>query len=47
MKKHKISWNEIYLKIETLKNALKKKDKIFGIPRGGQIVVWINWDDGC
>tara|TARA_R110000787_G_scaffold70574_4_gene156829 strand:- start:5703 stop:5999 length:297 start_codon:yes stop_codon:yes gene_type:complete len=39
MKKHKISWEEIYLKIETMKNALDKDtDKIYGIPRGGQIV---------
>ncbi len=38
MKKHKISWKEIYDKVETLKNALAKEDKIYGIPRGGQIV---------
>ena len=39
MKKHKISWEEIYLKIKTMKNALNKNtDKIYGIPRGGQIV---------
>jgi GTP cyclohydrolase I len=38
MKTYKITWEEIYAKIETLKNNLVKKDKIYGIPRGGQII---------
>jgi len=39
MKKHKVTWNEIYLKIDAMKEALtNKKDKIYGIPRGGQII---------
>jgi GTP cyclohydrolase I len=38
MKTYKITWEEIYAKIETLKNNLDKKVKIYGIPRGGQII---------
>jgi len=38
MKKYKVTWDEIYAKIKTLKESLVKKDKIYGIPRGGQIV---------
>tara|TARA_R110000803_G_scaffold75455_1_gene139824 strand:+ start:1029 stop:1871 length:843 start_codon:yes stop_codon:yes gene_type:complete len=39
MKKHKVTWEEIYLKIETLKNSLNtNSDKIYGIPRGGQVI---------
>jgi GTP cyclohydrolase I len=39
MKKHKVTWEEIYLKIETLKNSLETNfDKIYGIPRGGQVI---------
>tara|TARA_R110000744_G_scaffold51_1_gene211 strand:+ start:830 stop:1675 length:846 start_codon:yes stop_codon:yes gene_type:complete len=39
MKKHKITWEEIYLKIDAMKDALdNKNDKIYGIPRGGQII---------
>ena len=38
MKKVKISWSEIYDKVNTVKESLTKKDKIYGIPRGGQIV---------
>ena len=39
MKKHKVTWEEIYLKIETLKNSLNtSSDKIYGIPRGGQVI---------
>ena len=39
MKKYKISWEEIYEKVKVLKSNLENKnDKIYGIPRGGQIV---------
>lgn len=38
MKKYTITWEEIYAKINTLKESLVKEDKIYGIPRGGQII---------
>lgn len=39
MKKHKVTWEEIYLKVDAMKQALNnKKDKVYGIPRGGQII---------
>ena len=39
MKKYTVKWEEIYKKIDTLLNALEKKDcKIYGIARGGQII---------
>ena len=38
MKKHKITWKEIYERIDLLNNELCKNCKVWGIPRGGQIV---------
>lgn len=39
MKKVKITWKEIYLRVNSLIDSLDNKNiKIYGIPRGGQII---------